>query len=897
MTQSADLDHAGVPRATARLQLHAGFTFANAADLVPYYAGLGVSHLYLSPITTARPGSTHGYDVTDFTRINPELGGEAGFLALAERARAAGLGIVLDIVPNHMAADAMHNAWWRDVLARGAQSPYAHYFDIDWQCPDADLRGKVVLPILGEPYWNIVQSGALTVQRHDDGAPSLRYGDLDLPLCESSVSQDISDDIAHEPEALHRLLEQQHYRLTWWRAGAATLNYRRFFEITDLAGVREECEDVFEAVHALVFRLYREGWIDGVRIDHVDGLADPAGYCRRVRARLDTLRAGRPAPLALMHPWLVVEKILGENEPLPRNWQTDGTTGYDFMDEVSAVMHDLRGEARLNMLWMGISGSDRKFCDEVRAGRHRVLARHLVAEVDALCTRLHDAARAQPITRDLSRHALHRALSAFMTAIPVYRSYYTGRDDVRALSGNDGDASAGRDGCADDERDATDDDNMVTSAANAARAHLSPDEAAALDFIVQRLRDDAPLDTPAGVLRTKLQQLMPALAAKSTEDTAFYRYGRLLSRNEVGSDPGTLAMAPARFHDRMAARRKAFAHAMLAVATHDHKRGEDARMRLAVLSELPDEWADAVASWEAQLAPLLIASPKGPDGVDRLMLYQTLVGAWPADPLALQSEETQRAFVERILAWQRKSIREAKRHGSWTHPDEEYEAACEAFLPALASGEADSVLERIGRFAARIGPAGALNSLAQTLLQLTAPGVPDRYQGNETWDFSLVDPDNRRAPDYARLQAHLECRAGWAHWLSHWQDGRIKQQLIRSALKLRQAQPDLFAQGSYTPLSASGELADNVLAFARQCGNVQMVVAVTRLAARHVDQSLPRVPPQCWRDTGLHVGDGAWTDALTGHSLTSHAGWLRAKDMFATLPVALLMRESEVGRG
>jgi maltose alpha-D-glucosyltransferase/alpha-amylase/(1->4)-alpha-D-glucan 1-alpha-D-glucosylmutase len=279
------------------------------------------------------------------------------------------------------------------------------------------------------------------------------------------------------------------------------------------------------------------------------------------------------------------------------------------------------------------------------------------------------------------------------------------------------------------------------------------------------------------------------------------------------------------------------------------------------------------------------------------MLYQTLVGAWPADPLALQSEETQRAFVERILAWQRKSIREAKRHGSWTHPDEEYEAACEAFLPALASGEADSVLERIGRFAARIGPAGALNSLAQTLLQLTAPGVPDRYQGNETWDFSLVDPDNRRAPDYARLQAQHDCRAGWAHWLSHWQDGRIKQQLIRSALKLRQAQPDLFAQGSYTPLSASGELADNVLAFARQCGNVQMVVAVTRLAARHVDQSLPRVPPQCWRDTGLHVGDGAWTDALTGHSLTSHAGWLRVKDTFATLPVALLMRESEVGRG
>ena len=870
MNEAADLTHAGVPRATARLQLHAAFTFADAESLVPYYAGLGISHLYLSPITAARPGSTHGYDVIDFTRINPELGGEEGFLSLARRARDAGLGIVIDIVPNHMAADATHNAWWRDVLAHGTQSDYAHYFDIDWQSPDPDLRGKVLLPILGDPYWDALNGGRFTTRWNDAGESMLQYGDLALPLTLPPGVDTLPEDTA----ALHRLLERQHYRLAWWRTGAATLNRRRFFEITELAGVREEADDVFEAVHALVFRLYREGWIDGLRIDHVDGLADPARYCQRVRERLDTLRPGRPGDLARMHPWLVIEKILGEHEPLPPNWQVDGTTGYDFMDEVSAVLHDTHGEAPLNMLWMQISGDARPFSAYVHAGRHRVLARHLVAEFDGVCHRLHTAARANPHTRDLTLHALRHALTAFLCEIPVYRSYYASTP-------------------ADHPRDTTFDAEMIGTAANHARLHLAPDETAALDFILGFLRDEGD-DEPAIAIRTKLQQLMPALAAKSTEDTAFYRYGRLLSRNEVGSDPGTIAMAPERFHARMQTRREHWPHGMLAVATHDHKRGEDARMRLAVLSELAAEWAEAVAGWEARLAPLLLASPHGPDGVDRLMLYQTLIGAWPADSQSLSTENAQKDFIDRILAWQQKSIREAKRHGSWTHPDLAYESACEAFLPALAMGDAQSVLEDIGRFAERIGPCAALNGLAQSLLQLTAPGVPDRYQGNEGWDFSLVDPDNRRAPDYARLRNQLECRAGWSQWLTRWRDGRIKQQLIRSALSVRREHPSLFAQGSYEPLQASGELAQSVLAFRRRQGNAQAVVAVTRLAARHVDPSLPRIPPHCWRDTGIHIGDGdgdvQWLDALTGNAVSAQAGWLRARDVFAMLPVALLIR-------
>ncbi|SDC73346.1 maltooligosyl trehalose synthase [Cupriavidus sp. YR651] len=860
-----ELDPTGIPRATARLQLHAGFTFADAAALVPYYAGLGVSHLYLSPITTARPGSTHGYDVTDFTAINPELGGEAGFLALARQTQEAGLGIVVDIVPNHMAASATHNGWWRDVLARGADSSHARDFDIDWQSRDPALHGKVLLPILADAYWQTLTAGGIALVRTGDGQVTLRYGDHDLPLAEPTLDMAIPSG----PDAMHALLERQHYRLAWWRTAATELNWRRFFEINDLVGVREECDDVFEAVHALIFRLYREGWIDGLRIDHVDALADPAGYCRRVRERLDTLRPGRPAARALAHPWLVVEKILAEDEPLPADWRMDGTTGYDFMNDVSAVLHDAAGEAPLTSLWMRISGDNRPFADYVGACRHRVLARQLVTELDAVCARLHELAREAPTTRDLPYHALRHALTSFLVAFPVYRTYFATSNEAV--------------------RDSAYDTATVPAAADTARTHLAPDEAAALDFILDQLRGDARPDTRAAQLRTKLQQIMPALAARSTEDTAFYRYGRLLSRNEVGSSPGTLALAPERFHARMAARRDSYPHSMLAVATHDHKRGEDARMRLAVLSELAGEWADAIADWEARLAPLLVASPRGPDGADRIMLYQTLLGAWPADPRALQAEDAQRAFVDRILAWQRKSIREAKRHGSWTHPDTAYESASEAFLAALASGEPDSVLERIGQFADHIGPAAAINSLSQTLIQLTAPGVPDRYQGNEGWDFSLVDPDNRRAPDFARLQSQLECRGGWSHWLQHWRDGRIKQQVIRAVLKLRHQQPALFAEGTYEGLAADGKLAPQVLAFARRCGTSEAIVIATRLAARHADPALPRIPPQCWGDTGLHV-EGNWVDVLTGHAVSAHAGCLWMKDVLVGLPVAVLVR-------
>ncbi|CAG9182701.1 Putative maltooligosyl trehalose synthase [Cupriavidus laharis] len=874
------------PRATARLQLHPGFTLADAAGVVSYYAALGVSHLYLSPVCGARPGSTHGYDVTDFTRVRDELGGETALHALAQRARDAGLGLILDIVPNHMAADPTHNAWWRDVLAHGQDNPHAAFFDIDWQPADPTLHGKVLVPMLGHPYWETLARGELCVVPAPGGdAATLRYFEHDFPLAPDSLLRHALNspdwfDATHEAgrEHLHALLERQHYRLAWWRTAATALNWRRFFEISDLVGVRQEDPAVFAATHALVFRLLREGVIDGVRVDHVDGLADPAAYCRQLRACLDEHAAPRsPAPTR-PRPWLVVEKILAPGEILPADWQVDGTTGYDFMDQVSAVLHSEAGHAPLGALWRHAGGRPGSYAAALADARRQILMHHLVTEFEGATARLHACAAADPATRDLTLPALRQALAAWLEAIPVYRSYQDG-------------ASCGRDAAALRAEQA-----MLDKATRSARATLAPEQAAALDFIVACLRTpDAHGSAPAQI-RRRVQQLMPALAAKAGEDTAFYRYGRLLSRNEVGSHPDALALSPAGFHAAMAARRQSFPHAMLATATHDHKRGEDARMRLAVLSELPQQWAVAVRAWETDGARLLALLPRVPDAADRLVLYQSLLGAWPMQRDALEQGEALAAFLQRIGQWQRKAIRETKLHGNWTQPNPGYEDACDAFLHGLAADwPHGGLLVRIGQFVQRVAPAGAMNSLAQAMIQLTAPGVPDRYQGCEDWDLSLVDPDNRRPPDYRRLQARLDCGAGWAEWLAHWRDGRVKQQLVRHVLAARRAHEMLFLEGGYQPLIAEGPLAEHVLGFARTLGGDEALTVVSRLGATLVDRELPRVPPARWGHTTVNAGtrqSGHWTDALTGQTfIAGPDGKLPMQEVLAVLPAALLLRQ------
>ncbi|MEJ0019845.1 MAG: malto-oligosyltrehalose synthase [Acetobacteraceae bacterium] len=807
-----------VPLATMRLQLHRDFTFADAIGVVPYLATLGVSHLYASPILTARPGSMHGYDVIDPTRVNPELGGEAGLRDLVRCLREAGIGLIVDIVPNHMAAGGQENPWWGDVLRLGRASPYAAFFDIDWERGG----GKLLAPFLGEPYGEALRSGTLSLAT-GDGVPEIRYYDTRFP-----VRPDDHAEIADAPagafdptieagrERLHRLLERQHYRLAWWRSAGDLINWRRFFDINGLAGVRVEDPPVFDAVHETLLRLYGEGLIDGVRVDHVDGLADPPGYCRRLRERLDALAPLRPPGTPSGPAWLVIEKILGAGETLPGDWNVHGTSGYDFMDEVGAVLHDAAGAAPLRRLWSATSGRPADFAVEEEVARREVLDRAFAAQRDAAVDALHRMAMARLETRDVTPAALRRALGALLAHFPVYRSYGSGHRS-----------------------------EVLTRSAAAAAQHCRPADRPVLGLLERWLGQEA---TPQAAIR--FQQLSAPLAAKAVEDTAFYRYGVLLSRNEVGADIHRFAATPAEFHAACLARLAHFPDAMLATATHDHKRGEDVRARLAVLSEIPSEWQAAMERWFALNAPHRRFGDAAMAAGDEAMLYQMIVGAWPGAGEALDD------FTERLAEWQLKALREAKLATDWEAPDLDYEEAARSFLYTIMNDRA--FVTEAETFVRRIEAAGVVNGLAQTLLKLTVPGVPDFYQGTEFWDRSLVDPDNRRPVDFARRIAAAEANEAPPALAPAWRDGRVKQAVIRRALALRTECPDLFARGSYRPLAVAGAQSERVVAFARADGCVVVVprlVASLLADARNVEGRSILIPPGAWGDTVLHLPD------------------------------------------
>lgn len=765
-----------IPRATLRLQFHRDFTFADAAEHADWFARLGVSHVYSSPIGVARPGSMHGYDVIDPTAVNPELGGEEGLLLLSKALRAVGLGLILDIVPNHMAADT-RNRWWRDVLRQGRASPRAAWFDIDWQTLEGG-PAKVLLPVLGRPLDEAIEAGELSVAPDAEGRAELRYFDNAFPL---------SDGSAEGRGSLANLLARQHYRLDSWRVAGDRINWRRFFDINELVCLRMERPEAFEAVHALPLRLYAEGVIDGLRVDHVDGLTDPAGYCRQLRDRLDALAAQHGRPRA----WLVVEKILLKGERLPREWGCDGTTGYDFMDEVNALQHDPAGEAVLAAAWTRLSGRPAGFADEELTARREIVARSFSAQLEAC------AASWQAIVGELiPRPTLRRLMAEFLAHVPVYRTY--GAD--RVLS----------------ERDAQ---ILRDVARKVGKSCLATDRWAVDPLLAAML---APHAAPAAWSRAmaRFQQLSAPVAAKSVEDTGFYRYGRLLSRNDVGFDIETFSLDVGAFHERMRRRRAEYPHTMLATATHDHKRGEDLRARLAVVSSYAPEWTALLDRW---IEPGASAVTPG----DRAMLLQMIVGAWPLD-LDRNDAAGRRAFAERLCGWQEKALREAKLESDWAAVNEPYEKAARSFTMLLVAEEAmPGLLDDLFAFVRRIGPAGAVNGLAQCLLKLTVPGVPDFYQGSDLWDFSLVDPDNRRPVDFAArakmADAPLDTLA------SHWLDGTIKQALIRRTLALRQRAPHLFAEGTYRSVEVDGPLRDSVVAFSREAGEDWLLVAAPRL--------------------------------------------------------------------
>jgi (1->4)-alpha-D-glucan 1-alpha-D-glucosylmutase len=910
------------PRATARLQFFAGFTMDDAVPVIPYLASLGISHLYASPLLKARPGSTHCYDIVSHDEINPELGGEPALRRLVAALRAHGMGLILDIVPNHMGVGGADNAWWMDVLELGTASRYASFFDIDWSPPDATLHGKILAPFLGAPYGEVLANGELQLQCDAaTGNLSIAYHEHIFPLSPRAAAillfnepelKDIAQAFAQAAKLagrgaaipalaaaksqlaaalrtptgaaalaaalarfsaetpdgsrrLHELLERQHYRLAWWRAAADEINWRRFFDINTLAGLRVELPRVFDATHRYILRLYAEGLIDGVRIDHIDGLADPRGYARKLRRAMDFAGAKRPATAPAGPPYIVVEKILAPRERLPANWQTDGTTGYDFMDQVGGVLHAPEGEAALTHLWTSLTGRPGDFETEEEAARRQILQDNLASELGAASAALHRIARRDLFTRDLTLTAIRRALTEILVHFPVYRIY-------AGLAG----------------QSETDAQVMDRALAGAHRTFRRADRKF-LDLLRRWLADESPRQVPAGARRTerlramvRFQQLSAPTAAKSVEDTAFYRFGRLLSRNEVGSNPGQFAIPPAAFHAACAERARRLPGAMLATATHDHKRGEDTRARLAVLSEIPDEWETALTRWLRLNA--IIRRAEGPDPADEIMLYQTLVAAWP---LGLRTDDTDglKQFTDRVAAWQVKSLREAKLRSEWAEPNAEYESACEAFLHNTLD-PSRPVLAEIAAFAQRLGAPGAINGLGQTLLRLTAPGVPDLYQGTEFWDQSLVDPDNRRPVDFAARAAALAAGTPPADLLADWQTGAVKQSIIARALALRATHPALFAHGTYTKLEATGPAAGNILAFARRHKHRVAVTAICRLTANFVTDT-PLVPASAWAETSLSLPGEQWTDILNDGR--SGRRKIPAAALFSRLPVALLL--------
>ncbi|WP_211214673.1 malto-oligosyltrehalose synthase [Chitiniphilus shinanonensis] len=919
-------------RATVRLQMHRDFTFHHAADLVDYFARLGISHLYLSPITCAVPGSPHGYDVVDPTRVNPELGGEEGLAHLVAALRQRGMGLVIDIVPNHMGIADEHNPWWVDVLTWGERSRYARYFDIDWHAPTPGLDGKVLLPILGGHYGALLQAGELTPRFDwDSGRFQLGYGERRLPLSPRSHAQLLraglgepdglalaelfealeADEtpealaaaaaeawrglrdyaataggradilaalVAHDPrspdaiERLHAVLENQHYRLASWTTACDAINWRRFFAVDTLAALRVEEPEVFEAAHALVFRLYAAGLIDGVRVDHVDGLTDPAGYCAALRERLAVLRPRRPANAPRDEPWLVVEKILAPEEA-PRDWAVHGTTGYDFLNQANRLLHDPAGAAPLEAGWLALSGLGAAGgYDAIRLdARQRMLEERFAGELAAAAQALADVACADRAGRDYPPRALARVLRELVLAFPVYRIY--ARDDAV---------------------DAEDSRHLDT-ALRTAQAALRPIDRPVLHKAADWLgRQPAYGDPLLHTARRRLQQLTSPVAAKAIEDTAFYRYGRLLSLNEVGGEPDRFADDADTFHAQAAWRAAHCPHAQLTTATHDHKRGEDVRARLAVLSELHRDTLTELAAWCDANAGLKreVDGQPAPERPAELMLYQTLIGAWPPG-LRPDDAPALAAFAERIARWLEKAEREAKRRTDWLTPHPDYEAAGRDFVAALLRPGGEFV-RRLAAFVDRIAAAGALNGLTQTVLRLTAPGVPDLYQGGEFWDHSLVDPDNRRPVDWASREAALalhERQGALAPLLASWHDGRIKQALIARLLAARRAHPELFTVGQYLPLPVHGPLAGHVLAFARRHGDDTLVVVVVplRLAALLDGAATPALAPARWADTELGLPlSGRWLDLLHDRQLDTTER-LALPTLFESLPIAVLL--------
>ncbi|HJR45893.1 MAG TPA: malto-oligosyltrehalose synthase [Actinomycetota bacterium] len=801
-------------RATYRVQLHKDFGFHAAAEIVPYLAELGISHLYCSPYLQARPGSTHGYDVVDQSRISDELGGPDAHRHLCETLATHGMSHVLDVVPNHMTVTDRANEWWWDVLKHGPSSHFAPYFDIDWDPPEAKLHRKILVPILGDHYGRVLRSGDIRLEREGDEY-LVRYFEHVLPVAPGSV---VGAETYEDTDALHLLLERQHYQLAFWRSAGRELNYRRFFSINDLAALRMDNPDVFDGVHELVLQLVREGRLEGLRIDHIDGLRDPEAYLTQLRSW---------CPRA----YLVVEKILEPGERLRETWPVEGTTGYDFLNSVYGLLLDPAGEPALTETYESFVSASIDLHDLKRESKTLLMETELATDLERLTDLFADICQGHRDYRDYTRVDMRDALRETIAAFPVYRTY------VSPASG----------------RVTPQDTEYVGEAVDDAR-RVRPDLVDLLGFLqsILLLEVDGEI---AAALALRFQQTTGPVMAKGVEDTVFYVYNRFAGLNEVGGDPGTFGLSVADFHEEMARAQRDWPGSMLATSTHDTKRSEDVRARLALLSEIPRQWADATRRWAETNAHHKQGDM--PDRNTEYLLYQTLVGAWPLS-------------TERAVTFTEKAAREAKVNTSWIDPRPDYEAALADFVRAILSDERFAA--DLEAFVAPLVTPGRINSLTQTLVKLTAPGIPDIYQGTEVWDLSLVDPDNRRPVDYQQLR-NLADRTGHADVDD---DGGAKLHVVKTALAVRRELPDAFGKSStYEPLVARGSAADHVVAFAR----AGTVVAIA-----------PRLPLGLggeWGDTTIELPTGRWVERLSD---TAWQGVVALRGLTERSPVALLVR-------
>jgi (1->4)-alpha-D-glucan 1-alpha-D-glucosylmutase len=902
------------PRATYRLQFHKDFTFADAAAIVPYLAKLGISHVYASPIQTARAGSTHGYDVVNHHAINPELGGEEAFKLLTNRLAEEGLGLILDIVPNHMGVGADDNSTWLSLIEWGKASPKAGFFDVDW----SRERGKLVLPFLGEAYGKALQSGTLRLAFDaKTGELSVRHYEHRFPICPATyaVVLDVAlalcqeadvraagtvvadgfrrlSDLPMEERApaadalkvdlsklaarhrqflyavekavaafngsaednqsfglLHRLLEEQPYRLAHWRTASSDINYRRFFDITSLGGVRVEDPQVFADSHALIFRLIEEGRIQGLRVDHIDGLADPAGYCAALQ------QAVGPGF------YIVVEKILGGAEPL-RPWPIAGTSGYDALNQLDGVFVNAAASSRFDRIYRHFTGLQRSYGESLREAKADILKNSLASEFGVIVDALSAQAARSIENRDLNRETLATALSDVIVSFPIYRTYIGTSADKEDLA-------------------------VMEEVIGAAKRITTLPDKTAFDFIaailVETSYDPAVLD-----IRRRFQQLTGPVMAKSLEDTLFYRYVPLLSLNEVGGDPAHFGLSLEAFHAANESRLAHWPHAMIASATHDTKRGEDTRSRLNALSEMAEDWESALGQWR-RLSVRLVDEAVGPDRNDQYLILQAILGAWPLDLLRGDiSKADMTSFRERVQAFTTKALREAKRHTSWTNVNDAYEKAASTLIQKLLTSES-AFIRSFRPLATRLAFAGMLGSLSRLVLKTSVPGVPDTYQGTEFWDTSFVDPDNRRPVDYMVRTRTMEDNAPPSLLLSEWHSGRIKQWVLSTMLHDRAGAAELYAAGSYERLAATGGFADRIIAFARRNGDAGRVVVVPRLTASIAPDAHP--VGELWGDTQVDVPAGRYENIFDDRVITVADKGVLAAELFREVPFAVLAQK------